>query len=318
MANQIPFSGATSAAGGYLLPDAQGDLLTNALLRANGALNLVGDARRTNSRREVFPIWLGAPTAAFVGEGAKKPVTGGEFGQASMNIKKVASIVIFTDEMIEDLQGGDLDVMVDSGVRSAISDVIDAHIIGKAAGTNLTTSFDTMLRSTTSTVELAAAATVPDTLRRAVSAAMGILEGNGYFDQGQMSVLLGSGWPQVIRDARVGTTGADAVNEVYADRDPAYGLPINYSTNLNSAGTAAAANVIKGFVVYRPNLHLRIRKDVGVSASNQATIDASAALDGSALRNLWQENLSALRYETRLGFMVHDLNRAVVAIIDAA
>lgn len=315
MANVIPFSGATQAGGGYLLPDAQGDLLTNALLRANGAINLIGDARRTNSRREVFPIWLGAPTADFVGEGAKKPVTGGEFGQTNMNIKKVASIVIFTDEMIEDVQGGDLDVMVDSGVRSAIADVIDAHIIGAAAGTNLTGAFDTMLRSTTATVEMAAAATVPDALRRAISAAMGILEGNGYFDQSQMAVLLGSGWPQMIRDARAGTTGADAIVEVYADRDPAYGLPVYYSTNLKSASTTAGAGVIKGFVVYRPNLHFRLRKDVSVSASNQATVRTGA--DASTDRFLWQENLTALRYETRPGFMVHDLNRSVVALTDA-
>jgi hypothetical protein len=29
------------------------------------------------------------------------------------------------------------------------------------------------------------------------------------------------------------------------------------------------------------------------------------------------DNLTAVRYETRLAFMVHDLNRAVVALIDA-
>ena len=51
--------------------------------------------------------------------------------------------------------------------------------------------------------------------------------------------------------------------------------------------------------------------------SNDATVDTSAALDGSALRNLWQENLTGVRYETRLGFFIHDINRAVVAIVDA-
>jgi hypothetical protein len=33
---------------------------------------------------------------------------------------------------------------------------------------------------------------------------------------------------------------------------------------------------------------------------------------------LFQENLTAIRYETRLAFMVHDINRAVVAIVNAA
>jgi len=313
MPNQIPLSGASGAAGGFLLPDAQGELLTNALLKQAGGLAIAGDARTTSSRKTNFPIWLGAPTAGFVGEGAKKPVTGAEFGQGSINVKKVASIVLFTDEQIEDVQNGDLNVLVDSGVRTAIADVIDAHIVGKANGTNLTTSFDTMLRSTTATVEMVAA--TQDTLRKSISGAMGVLEANGYADQSQMAVLLGPGFAQHIRDAR---TAVDATEQLYVDQDPAYGLQREFSTNLNSASTTPAANVIKGYVVYKPNLHVRIRKDVELSVSRDATVDTSAALDGSALRNLWQENLTGIRYETRLGFFVHDLNRAVVAIIDAA
>jgi predicted phage gp36 major capsid-like protein len=83
MANQIPLSGASNAAGAYLLPDAVGGLLVNGLLKEAGAIAQVGDARATGSRREVFPISLGQPTAGFVGEGARKPVTGAEFSQTS-------------------------------------------------------------------------------------------------------------------------------------------------------------------------------------------------------------------------------------------
>jgi hypothetical protein len=312
MANQIPFSGATSAAGGYLLPDAQGEILTNALLKQAGGLAVAGDRRATSSRKTNFPIWLGAPTAGFVGEGAKKPVTGGEFGQGSINIKKVASTVLFTEEQVEDVQNGDLNVLVDSGVRTAIADVIDAHIVGKSSGTNLTTSFDSMLRSTTSTVEFTQASN--DSLRKAISAAMGTLEGNGYTNQDDMAVLLGPGFAQHIRDAR---SAVDATTQLYVDQDPAYGLQREFSTNLNSASTTAGANIIKAFVVYKPNLHVRIRKDVTLKVSREATVDTSAALDGSALRNLWQENLTGVLYETRLGFFIHDINRAVVAIVDA-
>lgn len=137
MPNQIPISGATSGAGGFLLPTEQGDILTNGLLQETGALQLVGDSRATSSRKTQFGIWLGAPTAGFVGEGADKPVTGAEFGQTSMNVKKVATIVLFTDEMLEDVQAGDLNPLVDAGVRSAIADVIDANIIGKDNGVDI-------------------------------------------------------------------------------------------------------------------------------------------------------------------------------------
>jgi len=65
-------------------------------------------------------------------------------------------------------------------------------------------------------------------------------------------------------------------------------------------------------VVHRPNLHVRIRKDVTVSVSTEATVS-----DGTTDRNAFEENLTVIRYETRLGFLVHDLNRAVVKITNA-
>lgn len=307
MANQIPFAEGSGASGGYLIPDKQAGVLTQGILQKAGALALAGDRRATDAKKEVFSIWLGQPTAGFVGEGAAKPVTGGELGQANLNIKKIASIVLFTDEQREDVKNGDLDVLVDSGVRSAIADVADAHAIGKDSGTDIAGSFDTMLRSTTATVELG---TTADALRLAVSQGMAVLEGNGYGDSGSMGVLLAADVKAKIRDARKAVETTDAV---YDGVDPLYGLDREFSTNLNTLSEAAGANKIVGFVVYEPNLHVRIRKDVTVDVSREATVN-----DGSTDRHLFQENLTAVRYETRLGFLVHDLNRAVVAITNAA
>lgn len=312
MPNQIPLTGAVPAAGGFVLPTEQGDILINGLLQESGALQLCGDSRATTARKTQFGIWLGAPTAGFVGEGADKPVTGAEFGQTLMNVKKVASIVLFTDEMLEDVQAGDLNPLVDAGVRLAIQDVIDAHIIGKDTGVNITSNFDTMLRSTTATVEYAQAN--PDALARAVSAAMGILEANGYGNPAQMGLLLGFGFGQALRDAR---SSVDTSMPLYGaggqGLDPTYGVQSLFSTNLNKPSDAAAATSVLGFLVHRPNLHVRIRKDVTLTTSTEATV-----YDGAADRSLFQENLTAVRYETRLGFMAHDINRAVVALINAA
>lgn len=308
MANQIPLSGASSAAGGYLLPDAQGALLANGLLKEAGAIEQVGDARVTGSRREAFTIYLGQPTASFVGEGARKPVTGAELGQATLTVKKVATIVLMTDELREDIASGEFDALVDTGVRTAIRDVIDANMVGKAAGTNLTTNFDTALRSTTATVELANSG--GDRLRLAVSAAMAILEANGYGDPANMGVILAADAAAHIRDAR---KASDATTPVYDDADPLYGLDRSFSTNLNTLGATTAAGSIVGFVVYKPNLHLRIRKDVTIAVTNEATVN-----DGTTDRFLWQEDMNGLRYVTRIGFMAHDVNRAVVAITNAA
>lgn len=310
MANRIPFAENPLAAGGYLLPIEQGEILVNGILVESGAIALAGDARATSAVKMQFPIWLGTPTAAPVGEGAAKPATGAEFGLAPMNVKKFASIVLFTDEMIEDVQGGDLNVLVDSGVRTAINDVIDAHAVGKDSGVNIASVFDTAMAQTTAQVEYDG--TKPDGLQLAVSKAMGILEGNGYGNPSQMGVLLGFGFAQALRDAR---STLDPSMPIYgtgaAGRDPLYGLPSFASTNLNNYSDAVAATNILGFVAFRPNIHVRIRKDVALSTSSEATVN-----DGTTDRKLFQENLTAIRYETRLAYMIHDLNRAVVAIVN--
>lgn len=306
MANQIPLSGATQAAGGYILPDAQGAILTNGLLVESGALAIAGDSRATASRKETFPVWLGNPTAAFVGEAALKPVSGAELASTALNVKKVATIIPFTDEMREDVATGDLDTLVDTGVRSAIAKVIDANIVGKDSGANIATSFDSMLRSTTSTQELG---TAPDALRLAISAAMGTLEENGYGEN--LGVLLAGDVRRAIRDARAAVETTAAIYDV---NDPFYGLERQFSTNLNRLGEAAGASKIVAFVVSRPNLHVRIRKDVEVSASNSANYTTDG---GATWVSAFQQNETLLRYETRLGFMVHDLNRSVVAITNA-
>jgi hypothetical protein len=166
-----------------------------------------------------------------------------------------------------------------------------------------------MLRSTTSTVEYDASKA--DALELAVSAAMGTLEANGYGNVGNMGALLGFGFNRLLRDAR---SSNDTTARVYGTgRDPLYGVSPFSSTNLSPTSATAAATKIIGFVVHRPNLHVRVRKDISVSVSTEATVN-----DGVADRSLFQENLTAVRYETRLAFFVHDLNRAVVAIVDAS
>jgi hypothetical protein len=313
MANNTPLSGLSDAAGGILLPPAQGELLTNGLLQEAGAFALAGDARTTSSRREAFAIWNGTPTAEFVGEGGTKPVTGAEFSGGTLNIKKVATIITFTDEMLEDVQNGDLNVLVDSGIRGAIADLVDAHAIGKDSGTNITGSFDSELDGSTQTVELG---TTQDSLALAISAAMGSLEANGYRDLG---VLVAADIGRHLRDARItgvsgGGTAAASVTALsqglYAPvNDPFYGMPAFRSSNLNTLGEAAGASKVVAFVVNRPNLHVRIRHDVRVKPSNEATVGGTS---------LYQNDLTAMRYVTRLGFWVHDLNRAVVKITNAS
>jgi hypothetical protein len=305
MANNTPLSGLTDAAGGIILPEAQGALLTNGVLNEYNAISIAGDRRATSSRKESFPIWNGTPTAEFVGEGGTKPVTGAEFGGGTLNIKKIATIITFTDEMLEDVQNGDLNVLVDSGIRTAISDKIDEHVVGRSGGADVTSQFDSDLSATTSVVEFDG--TQRDGYQLAVSAAMGTLEANGYRDLG---VVVPADVARYVRDARTGGTVEALYQPLGAD--PLYGLPRAVSSNLDgittTAGTTDGNNIV-GYVVSRPNLHVRIRRDVVVTPSREATVGGTS---------LYQLDLTALRYVTRLGFWIHDVNRAVVKIENAS
>lgn len=314
MANNTPLSGLSDAAGGILLPPAQGALLTNGVLQEAGALALAGDARTTSSRREAFAIWNGTPTAEVVGEGGTKPVTGAEFAGGTLNIKKIASIVTFTDEMLEDVQSGDLNVLVDSGIRDAIADVADANAVGLDSGSAITGAFDSELVGTTQVVEVDLSK--QDGLALAVSAAMGSLEANGYGkNPNQIGILHSADVARHLRDARVvpggGTLGTvvGTQGQYQGTGDPFYGLSRFVSTNLNTLAETAGAGKTVAVVAYRPNIHVRVRHDVRVKPSQEASVGGTS---------LYQNDLTALRYVTRLGVWVHDLNRAVVKINNAS
>lgn len=312
MANNTPLSGLSDAAGGILLPEAQGALLTKGVLQSAGAFALAGDARTTSARKEAFTIWNGTPTAEVVGEGGTKPVTGGEFGGGTLNIKKIASIVTFTDEMLEDVVNGDFNVLIDSGVRDAISDVADAHAVGKDSGTNISGTFDSELTATTQTVEWDADA--QDGLQLAVSAAMGSLEANGYGNYGNLGILVHPSYARVVRDARATGGGtapatAQAMGLYGQQNDPFYGLPIYTSSNLNTLAEAGGSNKVIAVLAHRPNIHARIRHDVRVKVSNEASVGGTS---------LYQNDLTGFRYVWRGGMWVHDLDRAVVAITNGS
>jgi hypothetical protein len=201
---------------------------------------------------------------------------------------------LFT-EAIGTTSGGDLNVPVDSGVRRRSGH----HRRARAAGP-----VNILVRSA------ARRANVTELQRRAERAvSRDASRGERLRTVGRW-VARRSFQPGLPR--RAGSN--DTTARVYgAGRDPLYGVSGEVSTNLNNLADAPGATKILGFVVYRPNLHVRIRKDVTVAVSNEATVN-----DGTSDRKLFQEDLTAIRYETRIAFMIHDINRAVCAIIDAA
>lgn len=313
MANAVPLLEGTDASGGYLVRDTYGQTLQNTILR-EGAAQSLSRVDRVPGKRQRYAVYAGRPTAAFVAEGAAKPATGAEFSEIQVNIKKIATIVLYTEEILEDARE-DPRVLVNADVEAAFADLIDAHITGWQAGASITSQFDSAWRGTTSTVEYDQ--TKADGIALAISAAMQIVEGNGSQISG---ILLASDARSVMRNARQAASGslggAQPVFTQGFDREPdtLYAKTIRYSSNLPTfAGAAAAGRHIGYAGDFQGHSIVAIRRDVTVRQSTDATVDV-----GGTLHHLWQQNKLALQWEMRLGHVDHDQNRMEVAILNAA
>lgn len=314
MANAIPLLEGTSTSGGTLIYPAQyGRTLVDAVFRMSPTLGLA-NVSRVNTNAEKFSIYAGRPTAAFVNEAAAKPATGAEYREMVVNIKKIASIVMYTSELIQDARE-DPSVLVNQDIAGAFNDTIDAHLLGYANGSQITTSFDAAIRASTQTVEYVQANA--DALATAVSSAMNLVEANGYVPNG---AILPNDAKVAMRNART-TTGAPLYQNVFADgggfgpREPngMFGLTFGYSSNLPTLAGAAAAGRVVGVVGDFSRVTVAVRHDLEVRFSQQATIDVSGTL-----HHLWQQNKTAAEWEMRIGANIHDVNRAFCLILNAA
>lgn len=308
MANAIPLLEGTDASGGYLVRDTYGQTLQNKIQREAAALSLAR-VDRVPGKRQKYTVYAGRPTATFVNEAAAKGVTGAEFAEISVDVKKIATNVLYTEELLEDARE-DPTVLVSADVEAAFSDLIDAHLLGYQAGSSITTQFNSALRATTQTVEVGTGA---DAIPLAVSEAIADIEANGGRPNG---LIVNPDVRKVLRDAR---TAGDATKPLYTDgfanreQDTFYGLAARYSTNLPTfSGTAGAGRVV-GIVGDFSHLRVAMRKDIVVRTSDQATVDVSGTL-----HHLWQQNKVAFQWEMRLGAVCHDLNRQFVALVNAA
>lgn len=306
MANAVPLLEGTDASGGYLVSEQYGATLQNAIRRESAVMAL-SRVDRVAGRRQKYAVYAGRPTAAFVAEGAAKAATGAEFTELTVNIKKIASIVMYTEELLEDARE-DPNVLVSVDVEAAFQDLIDAHALGYAAGSAIAGQFDSELTNTTQTDELGA---TEDAFAVGVSAALERIESNGYRPSG---IVAASDVRAHLRDAR--RAGDQVAVAVYTDgfeREPdqLYGLPITYSSNLDGfpAGAGNIAAVVGDFT----HAVFALRKDITVKRSDQATVDVSGTL-----HNLWQQNKTAFLWEMRVGFVAHDLNEAFSNVTNAA
>lgn len=306
MSNQIPLTTGTDAAGGYLFQEQYGDLFLDGIRREAAVAKLCRVDRLTGKRQK-YTVYSGRPTVAFTDEGAEKTATGAEFGQITLNVKKLAAVVVYTQEVLED-SANDPRLLINADLIKAFAQKIDAHCLGYEDGSPITSQFDSELCETTASCELG---TAGDALAVSVSSALEDVEKNGYTPNG---VILASDARAHMRDARA--TTYDPTTPIYTpgynrEPDTIYGQPISYSSNLD--GFPAGTNKKVGLVGDFSQAVLGIRSDLTARVSDQATINISGTQ-----HNLFQRNEVAVLWETRVGFVAHDLNKAFSVIKNAS
>lgn len=311
MSNAIPLLEGTDASGGFLVPDGQGGIVfERGLNRQSAVAGMPGlRIRRVSGKREKLTEYVGRPTVATVAEAAAKPATGAEYAQVTLDMVKGACVVMYTTELIEDAVE-DPTILINNDVRAAFSDWTDTNALGRNAAGTIVGSFNSELAETTQTVELG---TTGDAIPRAISAAMAKVEANGYRPTG---AILAFDARAAMRDARMTVETATPLLQSFTaagEPNELYGIALRYTTNLSTFATAAGAGLVKGIVGDFSQAVLGIRNDITMSLSDQATIDV-----GGTLHHLWQQNKVAARWEARMGFVAHDLNRAFCSIVDAS
>lgn len=314
MANAIPLLEGTNASGGFLVPDGDNGLtFDRGLARVSGVLSMPGLRRAVvNGKREKYTEYVGRPTVATVAEGADKPATGAELAQITLDIVKAAGVIMLTEEMIEDAGSNATALLnrLDNDIRGAFAEWVDQNALGRNASGAIAGAFNSEAAESTQTVELG---TSGDALALAVSAAINTIQQNGYEATG---ILLANDAELHLRNAR---SAADATAPLYGAGgfqgtiNNLYGRPIRTTTNLQTiAGTAGVGRVV-GVVGDWTQALFAMRNEIRRKISTEATVDV-----GGTAHRLWQQNKTGVLWEMRAGFVVHDLNRSFVSIINAA
>lgn len=305
MSNNTPLNITTDAAGGYLFEEQYGDMFIDGIARESAVAKLC-QVKRLSSKREKYAVYSGRPAVEFVDESAEKTATGAEFGQVTLNVKKIAGIVIYTEELLEDA-AHDPRLLINQDMIAAFAQKIDAHALGYENGSAIVSRFDSELGETSQTTELG---TGGDAFAVALSSAIDTVEGNGYTVNG---AAVARDVKKHLRDQRQTVETAQAVYTPGFEREPdsIYGVPLTYTTNLDAfnAGAGKKAAVVGDF----SHAVLGIRKDLTARISTEATVTV-----GGTPRNLWQRNEVAVLWEMRVGFAAHDVNRTFVAITNAS
>lgn len=244
-------------------------------------------ARRVNlpGRGMTIPVVTGEPSAEWVAETGKKPVSNATLSTKLMTPYKIAVIETFSNEFRRDAAA-----LYDELVRrlpAALAKVFDSTVIGatQKPGDNFDTFANCTAQSLISDPYGALVAADTD-----IAVNGGILNGFALSAQAR-GILLGA-VDNVGRPLFVNNTGDGAIPRLL-------GAPTYMNRGLYVAGDAEDETpAIVGIAGDWSKAMYGTVEGVQISINDSATLD----LGNSASVNLWQQNMFAVRAEIEIGF----------------
>lgn len=242
------------------------------------------------------PFWEGQVTAAWVGETEKKPLTKGGFNKFSMEPKKIATIFAMSSEVVRANPQNYINKM-----REKVAEAF-ALSFDNAALHGIDTPFGSYVDQTTKSVSLVDV----DGVANAYSASNNAL-----------SLLVNDGkkWTGGLLDTKAEPIINDSVDK---NGRPLFIEPTYSETNsLTRTGRilsrpttiAEGVEISGGPLGYYGDFQKILWGQIGgisYDVSDQATLDLSAAQDGTGMVSLWQNNMVAVRCEAEFSVRVHD------------
>lgn len=251
----------------------------------------------------VYPQWAGTATAAWVGEGDKKPITKGNFTKNSFRPHKIATIFVASAEVVRANPLNYLNVL-----RTKVAEAIALEFDNAAMhGTN--TPFGAYLDQTTKYLQLDAAVSGNPGVNTYTNINVGLrdLVNDGY----KMNGILIDDSAEPLLNASVDSAG----RPLYIDSPTVdFNAPFRQGKLLGRSTIINDHVAASGGIGYAGDFTQLLWGQVGglsFSVSDQATLDLSAAQDGSEMVSLWQNNLVAVLVEAEYAFLCNNPNAFV-------
>ncbi len=255
---------------------------------------------------KAIPVVTGKPVAGWVDEGAQKPASSGSRTLKTIAPKKLAAIVVNSEEVVRANPGGYITDLRDD-LSEAFALAFDAAVAhDKLADGSGTGPFSTYLDQTTKVVEIGSHTTAQGGVHADLNDALALLVNDRTNGVGKR--LTGWAFDSILEpvfNGQVDSNGRPLFIDQPVDVDTAGILRLGRTMGRPSfigdgVGTVNGTSVV-GYAGDFTQAAWGVVGGISYSVSNQATV----TIDGE-LVSLWENNLVAIRAEAEYGFLLND------------